>query len=399
MAADRNENGYEITSSNYFREISRDLKEHIEPATRQALCAARANLGWEAFEFLLGEANLEKAGLPTHMRFKGHVTRAVDGTSFFTPRTEELLMYFSPRNTRAEEEETHYPYGLLVAAVNVFTGQPVAGVVTDYKASERDGLRTLITKFSEGDLTLLDRGLGGIEIYLDFLDHKQFFVHRIKTSGDTLPDYVRAFLDSGKRDALVELTIWDRLAKQERKTFIRLIRGPKDNEGKPIAFATNLLDKQMYSRADLLALYRKRWGAETLYDRVKNLLQLEKFHARSYNGIMQEIFANFVVLALAAMLSAAVIDQQKLDPKIEVPSFKNATEVVRAHLSAIVDHRIRGLTPKKLVEAMLREVARIKHRKQPGRSYPRVSRQPIQSWNLKKSAKIRNFEEQKSALC
>jgi hypothetical protein len=333
------------------------------------------------------------------MRFKGHVTRAVDGTSFFTPRTDDLLIYFSPRNTRAEEGETHYPYGLLVAAVNVFTGQPVAGVVADYKASERAGLRTLITRFSEGDLTLLDRGLGGIEIYLDFQDHKQFFVHRIKTSGDTLPDYVRAFLDSGKRDALVELTIWDSMAKQERKTFIRLIRGPKDNEGKTIAFATNLLDKQAYSRSDLLALYRKRWGAETLYDRVKNLLQLEKFHARSYNGIMQEIFANLVVLALAAMLSAAVIDQEKLDPKVELPSFKNATEVVRAHLSAIIDHRIRGLAPKKLVEAMLREVARIKHKKQPGRSYPRVSRQPIKSWNLKKSAKIRNFEEQKNALC
>lgn len=255
----------------------------------------------------------------------------------------------------------------------------------------------MITKFTEGDLTLLDRGLGGIEVYLDFLDQKQFFVHRIKTSGDTLPDYVRDFLDSGKRDALVELTIRDRLAKKERKMFIRLIRGPKDNEGKAIAFATNLLDNQTYSRGDLLALYQKRWGVETLYDRVKNLLQLEKFHARSYNGIMQEIFANLVVLALAAMLSATVIDQEKLDPKVEVPSFKNATEVVRAHLSAIIDHRIRGLAPKKLVEAMLREVAHIKHRKQPGRSYyPRVSRQPIESWNLKKSAKIRNFEERKN---
>jgi hypothetical protein len=27
----------------------------------------------------------------------------------------------------------------------------------------------------------------------------------------------------------------------------------------------------------------------------------------------------------------------------------------------------------------------------PGRSYPRVSMQPIQSWNLKKSAKLKAF--------
>lgn len=398
MACARNGNGYDISSQNYFRELSGHLLDPIEPARRQSVAEARAKLRYEAFAHLLDCANLEKDGLPSMFKFQGHVTRAIDGTSFYTPRSDELLTHFSPRKTSADEGETHYPYGLCVSAINVYTGQPVRAVIDDYKASERSLLKRLIEGFCKGDLALLDRGLGGAQVYLEFHKRGQFFVHRAKTSGERVAGYIRDFLISGESQRKLKISIKDEETGEVVRLQIRLVLGPTDSEGKPIVFVTNLTSKKRYARDTIIELYRKRWSVETLYGRVKNLLCLEKFHARSHNGVMQEIFANFLILSLTAAAVAAVVDQDDVEIEVELPSFKNATEVVRRHLLDVVDHRIVGVKPKKLLKQILSEVRAIMYPIRPDRSYPRVSKQPIKSWNLKKSAKLKAFENQKEGL-
>jgi hypothetical protein len=399
MACARNGNGYDISSQSYFRGLADHLDDSaVDPVRRQSVSEARAKLGWQAFEHLLDCANLEPAGLPARFKFQGHVTRAIDGTSFFTPRTSELLGHFSPRKTSSEERETHYPYGLCVAAVNVYTGQPVRAVVDDYRASERSLLRRLIAGFSTGDLALLDRGLGGAQVYLEFHRQGQFFIHRAKTSGDRVAGYIQRFLATGKNQKRLKIQVEDTETGETVSLPLRLVLGPQDSEGKPIVFVTNLLDRRRYRRRQILDLYRKRWSVETLYGRVKNLLALEQFHARTHNGVMQEIFANLLVLSLTAAVATSVVAEDKIDAEKVLPSFKNAAEVVRRHLFSVVDHRIVGMKPKKLMKQILSEVRAVLHPIRPGRSYPRVSMQPIQSWNLKKAAKLRAFKNQKGGL-
>ncbi len=287
MVASRNGNGYDISSQNYFRELGDELGKNVAPARRQGVSDARAKLKWQAFEYLLESANLEAHDLPASFRFKGHITRAIDGSSFYTPRTDELLMHFSPRNTSSDEGETHYPYGLLVTAVNVYTSQPVRAVVDDYRASERAVLKPMIGSFGPGDLSLLDRGLGGAQVYIEFEKHEQYFIHRTKTTGDRVATYVREFVDSGKKQRNVTVTVTDEETEVDTQIELRLIRGPDDSEGKPIVFVTNLRDRKRYKRGAILDLYCRRWSVETLYGRVKNLLCLEKFHARSYVRTLQ----------------------------------------------------------------------------------------------------------------
>jgi DDE family transposase len=393
MSCTRNGNGYDIASQNYFRELSRDLGDTVDPVSRQSVSEARAKLRWEAFEYLLDRANLEHAGLPERFKFFGHVTRALDGTSFFTPASPELLEHFSRRKTKSEEGETHYPYGLCVTAINVFTDQPVAAVVDNYRASERALLKHMIAQFNPGDLALLDRGLGGAQVYLEFDAYGQFFIHRAKTTGDRVAGYVARFLESGKNQKTVKINVKDEETGMIVTLKLRLILGPLDSEGKPIVFVTNLRGKNRYPRESIVELYARRWGVETMYNRVKNLLSLESFHARTYNGVMQEIFSNLLVLSLAAAASSCAIDEHDMDPDEVRPNFKNATEVVRRHLFAVVDHRIVGEKPKKLLKQIIEQVAAKTYKIRPGRSYPRVSMQPIQSWNLKKSAKLRAFQQ------
>lgn len=398
MVCARNGNGYDISSQNYFRELSAHLRDPINPARRQSVSEARSKLGWQAIEYLLECANLESAGLPSNLKFQGHVTRAIDGTSFYTPRSPDLLSHFTPRRTRADEQETHYPYGMCVAAINVFTGQPVGAVIEDYRASERSGLKRLIAGFSRGDLALLDRGLGGAQVYLEFQRREQVFIHRVTAAGGSVAKYVQKFLSSGKKQCLFTLPVKGEKPGERIPVRLRILLGPLDQDGSPLVFITNLLDKKRYKRNAILKLYQKRWTVETLYGRVKHLLHLEKFHSRSHNGVMQEIFASLLILSLTAAAVCAVIDQDEMDIETESPSFKAAAEVIRRHLFSIIDHRIVGTKPKKLLKQVLTEVRAVMHPVRPGRSYPRVSMQPIKSWNLKKSAKLNAFKNQKRAL-
>jgi hypothetical protein len=125
MAASRNENGYDITSQNYFEELGDHRGKEIEPVTRQSISEARAKLKWQGFEALLPVANREKEFKEDFLRYKGHITRAVDGTSMIVPRTEELLQHFTPRTSK--KGPGHYPSLLAVTAMNVFHGTTGCG--------------------------------------------------------------------------------------------------------------------------------------------------------------------------------------------------------------------------------------------------------------------------------
>ncbi len=394
---DGNRRGYDITSQNYFCELGDHKHQEITPASHQAISKARNKIDWKAFEFLLHESNLEKNGLSKKMKFNGHVTHAIDGTCFFTPRTEDLLAHFSVRNSNMEGGDTHYPYGLCVTAVNVFTNQPVAAIVDDYKTSERELMSKMISKFNKGDLSLLDRGLGGKGIYFEFQRLGQYFIHRTKTSGDAVAGYVKVFLDSKEPEKTITLKMTDKSSNDKKKIELRLIRGPKDSKGKVIVFVTNLFRKNRYDRKEIMALYEKRWNVETLYNRVKNLLNLEQFRAKTYNGIMQEIFANLLVLSLASIAITSVVEKEEIDTASTLPNFKNAISVIQRHLISIIDRKVTGKSSKSITRAILKEVGHIFYPIRPGRRYPRVSKQPMKKWNKNKSLKIREFEERQNA--
>ena len=397
MVCERNGNGYDIASQNFFSGLSRHLDEVLDPARRQSVGEARAKLSWKAFEFLLERANLESDGLPKHLKFRGHVTRAIDSTTFYTPASKELLQRFSRRKPGAGSR-THYPYCLCLSAINVYTGQPTGAVVDDYLVSERALLIRMIQGFAPGDLALLDRGLGGGPVYLQFHLSQQFFIHRTKSTGKRgTATWVREFVASGKKQKIVQLTIQNKITAKAHKMKVRLILGPEDSEGKPIVFVTNLLNPNRYTRDDIISLYCKRWKIEPLYGRVKNLLNIEKFPARSHNGVLQEIFSNFLVLSLTAAALVALAEKDGVDLRGKLPSFKNATEVVRRNLLRIVVARPGKTCPRELLDQILREVRLVTYTVRPGRSFPRVSMQPVATWSNGRRLRIATYKKNQEA--
>lgn len=383
LVSSGNESGYDISAQRFFAGMNR-------PAPRKpSLCEARQKVPFAAFEYLLDQAGLENKN--SVERWHGHRLHIVDGTKINVPRTEELLEKFKVPNTKVGP--AHYPQAWMVTLIGGFCCQPLAVTVGCHKASERDLMRNLFPKLQKGDLVLVDRGLGGAQVYFDFERNELFYVHRTKTSGDRVPLYVQQFLQKKKASEIVSIEVTDETG-DKHAILIRLVRGPKDSEGKRIVFVTNLLDETEYSVQSIRALYQERWSIETMYGRVKNILHLEKFHARSFNGIMQEIYANLLVISLTAAIEYQSSKNLKLDRSKIVPNFKAAMAVVFRHLHSVVGTV--DLAPAKtreLATQIVEEAGRILWRKQPGRSYPRVSMQPIKTWNLCKNRKLKEFKQ------
>jgi hypothetical protein len=75
-----------------------------------------------------------------------------------------------------------------------------------------------------------------------------------------------------------------------------------------------------------------------------------------------------------------------LDRNKKVPSFKAAIEVIRRHLGDIIGRNpITTETQNKITIQMIEEASRVLWKKQPGRSFIRVSKQPIDKWSRSKT--------------
>jgi hypothetical protein len=78
--------------------------------------------------------------------------------------------------------------------------------------------------------------------------------------------------DAQGRQVLDEIGVLGRGAKSMRLRRITLLRPGEDQED--VILLTNLLDRRAFSAADLLELYRRRWGIEQLFQQVTETFSL-----------------------------------------------------------------------------------------------------------------------------
>ena len=91
IAASRNSDGYAITAQKSAAELGRFVDEEVLPLSRQAVSQAREKLDWEAFRYPMREANQDTKLDGDCFRYRGHITRAADGTRLTLPHSEGVL--------------------------------------------------------------------------------------------------------------------------------------------------------------------------------------------------------------------------------------------------------------------------------------------------------------------
>jgi len=100
---------------------------------------------------------------------------------------------------------------------------------------------------------------------------------------------------------------------------------------------SSLLSGETYPAGEFKGLYEKRWGIETYFNRLKNLLEVERFSSKKLTGIEQDFYGIVFLATLASVLSKE--EDEKAKEHSQLNGLKYSYKVNRSVCYlALVDH-------------------------------------------------------------
>ncbi len=284
----------------------------VAATAKSSLSVARKKVPVEVFRQVLHQL-VDHLGrlLPGDL---GHHTNrrffALDATSLVCPRNRETL-----RDLDAPAYNpwlfAHYPRALVVVAFDVVRRLPLDWVLLKKGTGERAAAKPLLNRLRRGDVMIMDRGYPARWLLALFVNHGVDVVMRMTAVKAAAWPEVKRFLASGAKTAVIDCRLDD-----DRTVTVRLIRRPA-LKGRPLkhhkkreamVILTTLLPRHGFEAKDIIDLYGKRWGIETLFREMKEAFGIERFHARTTDGIQQEIATVLMWVALTSAIHAAVQD-------------------------------------------------------------------------------------------
>lgn len=136
---------------------------------------------------------------------------------------------------------------------------------------------------------------------------------------------------------------------------------------RPSWLLTSLQDTETYARTELIDLYHRRWGIETIYREWKHDLDIQNLRAHTPIGIKKEIHGQILLSNLVRWLMTEATAGTPLEP-VDL-SFRAALTHVEAVLPIL--GRTRASQVLVIYRQLLDDIRRTRIRKRPGRSYPR----------------------------
>jgi len=155
---------------------------------------------------------------------------------------------------------------------------------------------------------------------------------------------------------------------------------------------TTLVDPS-FSRSALRNLYGARWGIEEFFKTLKQVGKIESFHARSKNGILQEIYAFLLLQTLTVLLKTTCKQPRKSrreeSTKMVAPSRKGTRKLNHKHaitwVSLLSPLLLQKNVPKCHIILCQNLLSRGSYNAYGGRHYPRVSYKPSARWRCTKT--------------
>lgn len=262
------------------------MGKESESYTKQAFSKRRQEIRPEAvYELIQDCVNTFYHEAPLK-NWHGYQLMAIDGTRLNLPCTEELRATFGEQASQGSPQvqslcSTMYDV-LNKFAVDVYLGS--------CKDSERDHAEILLKRLQvlnpEQTIILMDRGYPSAAL-LDLLNNLNF-KYLIRYS----KEFSRGMQITGD-DCIVE----HKFSKLNHAMTLRSISLEIGDITEHLL--TNLFDSE-FNKAAFQDLYCKRWGIETGYDTLKNVLEVENFSGITATAVMQDCYASVLLYDLAA---------------------------------------------------------------------------------------------------
>ena len=322
--------------NNFFNKIDEDTD-----MSAQALLDQRLKLKPEVF-VELNEDYLK--GFYSEYRetdvknYKGYILKAIDGTDFEIPNTEKSKDTFG--RVKAKEGES-IPRTSVSMCYDVLNGYIIDVIPEKYRSNEIYMAKRHMRKDQEitenyNSIYIMDRNYVSFD-FLVFLQKNDIkFLSRLN-----LGYYTKETENMKTRDEIVEIFHTKERMKRkhfedeetreyakENKIEVRILKYILKT-GEEEYLITNLKE---FSYEELFEIYGKRWNIETLYNSLKNKLQIEKFTSSKEEIIKQDIYASTLVYNMVqTMKNEAKEDieqkkykyEMKINENISIGLFKN----------------------------------------------------------------------------
>ena len=391
--------GVDIKSGEFFRNARRSgLWSDSESIHRSSLTKGRKKIPWQVFQDMLNKAvNVAYDVWPEDSKYTWHGLSvfAIDGSKYTLPATKKIREKFDPESGLEYSGKGHYPQCLVSTIFDVFRRLPVGRTVVGINGSEREEVKNLISCIpcAAQSVVLFDRGYPSYELILYLMyNYAGYFVFRCPASS-TFPA-VESFIKSGKLEDEIWITPSNnyvrKLSKEERKNLksikLRVIKLVSP-DGTVSVLLSNLFDRKEFPRRETEGLYFKRYKVEEQYRDEKVTMEIEQFHSKNINGILQELFAAVVMTVITRTLMVISSSFFGGDREYEF-QFKNALMTLASEAAVLVPDY-----PEKAIEIfneILFEISRVKYYppKKSRLPQPRVNKRPPKKWSVTKSKKL-----------
>ena len=310
--------------NNFFNKINEDTD-----MSAQALLDQRLKLRPEVF-VELNEDYLK--GFYSEYRdtdvknYKGYILKAVDGTDFEIPNTQKSKDTFG----KIGGKEGSIPRATVSMCYDVLNGYILDVIPEKYRANEIYMAKMHMNKDQEitenyESIYIMDRNYVSID-FLAFLQKRGMnFLCRLN-----LGYYTKEIKNMKTKDEIIELEkTTERMKKKyyedeetreyakENKIEVRILKYILKT-GEEEYLITNLKE---FSYEELFEIYGKRWNIETLYNSLKNKLQIEKFTSSKEEIIKQDIYASTLVYNMVQTMKNEAkedIEQKKYKHEMKV---------------------------------------------------------------------------------
>ncbi|MCU0447063.1 MAG: IS4 family transposase [Microscillaceae bacterium] len=287
----------------------------LEVVTKSAYSQARYKIAAEFYQAWQAELlhGIEEAGF-RHKTWRGYGLKAYDGSSLVLPQTPEMAAHFGTQIGGGKGKKTETAMAKCLFAYDLLNGYILQTELFKTTESELSIFKKVLWQVCAKSINLLDRGFASAAIFAYLCDTQKPFVCRLKVSFNQV---VKDFMASEATDQIVHFTVsktesfahpateegaMTELSFRKGDTFpIRLVKIILPS-GEIEVLATNLMDSEAISRADLGELYHLRWGIETMIDSVKNQCLMMVFSGLKPLAIAQEVYATMFVYNLRQLL-------------------------------------------------------------------------------------------------
>ena len=309
----------------FFSYLRKGFNTLTRKITTSAFTQSRRNLSPDVFngmnQVLVDEFysdNEERVNL-----WEGYRLLAVDGSIISLPFSKDLKEQYGVVNTHSKVDD--YILGRVSVLYDVLNNLALDGILCSTTIGEIALAQNHVKLLGEKDLVILDRGYPCFDLAYRIIEQGADFLFRCKYSFNNV---TKQFMAQNSDDSIVEIkaakdTKFNTKHYTQNTTIkVRLIKVRLDN-GEIELLMTSLLDSKKYPCKCFKSLYYQRWGVETYYDRLKNILTLENFSGLTQHAILQDfqcaIFISNVQTLIIAEAQQGIknkYDKRKYEYKI-----------------------------------------------------------------------------------